>query len=97
LKKIRKFGKIFQVFSNIRRVKMSFDPNVARPSASISNASIPISSDGTPLLYWELAIKKAERAQARAAEEAKKLARQLDRNPQIEAKRCHKVDGDGCS
>jgi len=75
---------------------MSFDPNIARPSAGLGDTYIPLGSDGTPILRWELASKKAERAKARAAEDAEALARQLNRNQPIQATRYHKA-GDGCA
>ncbi len=62
---------------------MSFNPYIAsRPS--ISNTPIPLGPNGYPSLRAEQAIKKAERAQAKAARAAEALAQQLDRNLKIE-------------
>jgi len=74
---------------------MSFDPNISRPSEGCGDTYIPLGCDGSPILRWELASKKAERA--RAAAEAASFARQANRTKPIEATRYHKINGDGCS
>jgi hypothetical protein len=47
---------------------MSFDPNIARPSAGgLVDTYIPLGSDETPSIRQERTIKRTERAKARFA------------------------------